>query len=171
MADYTKLPRRLHILRALTDHLRTITPANGYQHDLSAAVFRGRTAFGSGDPVPMLSILQSPRNEAPIPAPGQGGAQPGGLDLLLQGFVADDFEHPTDPAELLLADVKLALGRLKEKVAQAPRMHWQGIEGLVIDEGICRPPDEEISAVAFFWLSVRVQYTDNVKDPYAVPAA
>lgn len=171
MADYSKMPRRLHILRALTDHLRTITPENGYQHDLSGAVFRGRASFGNGDPIPMLSILQSPRNEAPIPTPGQGGGQHGGLDLLLQGFVADDFDHPTDPAELLLADVKLALGRLKEKIAQARRMHWEGIEGLEVDQGVCRPPSEEISAVAFFWLSVRVQYTDNTKDPYAVPAA
>lgn len=171
MADYTKMPRRLYILRALTDHLRTITPANGYQHDLSEAVFRGRSQFGSGDPIPMLSILQSPRNEEPLPTPGQGTGHHGPLELLLQGFVGDDFDHPTDPAEMLLADVKLALGRLKDKIALAPKMHWHGIEGIEIDQGVCRPPDGEISAVAFFWLSVRLQYTDNVADPYAVPAA
>lgn len=171
MADYTKMPRRLHILRALTDHLRTITPDNGYQHDLSGAVFRGRAAFGSGDPIPMVSILQSPRNDPPTPTPGHGQGQYGGLDLLIQGFAADDHEHPTDPAELLLADVKMALGELKEKIQAAKRMHWQGIEGIEVENGICRPPNEEISAVAFFWLSIRVMYTDNLKDPYAIPSA
>lgn len=170
MPDYDKLPRRLHVLRTLTDHLRTITPDNGYQHDLSEAVFRGRQQFGSGDPIPMVSILQSPRNEPPLQSPGQGTVQHGPLDLLLQGFVADDHEHPTDPAELLLADVKLALGELRDRIAKAPRMHWEGIEDLEFDQGICRPPDAEISSLAFFWLSVRLSFTDNARDPYVIPS-
>lgn len=171
MPDYAKVPRRLHVLRALTDHLRTVTPENGYQFDLSAAVFRGRNHFGHDDPLPMVSLLQSPRNPDALPAPGHGTAQHGPLELLVQGFAVDDPVHPTDPAEVLLADVKMALGRLKARIAQARNLHWEGIERLEFDQGICRPPDDEIASVAFFWLSVQVYYTDNVKDPYAVPAA
>ncbi|MCE8012891.1 hypothetical protein [Billgrantia desiderata] len=171
MPDYAKIPRRLHVLRALTDHLRTIAPDNGYQFDLSGAVFRGRNHFGDGDPLPMVSILQSPRPLEGLPPPGNSAVHHGPLELLVQGFAVDDPEHPTDPAEVLMADVKQALGELVKRIRDSRNMAWEGITRVSIGPGICRPPDGEISSVAYFWLSVTVEFTENATDPYAVPAA
>lgn len=171
MPDYDPLPLRLRVQRALTDRLRTITVANGYQHDLDSAVFRGRQRFGSGDPLPMLALLQAPQQDEPSqPTPGKH-AYYRTMDLLLQGFAVEDHEHPTDPAEMLLADVMKCLGTIPGEISAARNMHWNGITELVVGPGICRPPDEEISSVAYFWLSMGVKFAENMKDPYAVPAA
>ena len=99
-------PFRLRVLKALTATLETISTANGYQHDLNGKVFRGRAVFGNSDPLPMISILEaiSPQSESGMaPTDGQ---QIENWELLIQGFVEDDEQNPTDPAYYLLADVK-----------------------------------------------------------------
>jgi len=169
MADDT-IPKRLRILRALTEKLTEITPTNGYQTNVSENVYRGRARFGEGDPVPMIAILQSPRTLDIPPSPGAGAIRKTPLELLIQGFCVDDFQHPTDPAEVMMADTKRCLAEIIAALGKRPYV-WNEIETLSIGPGVCRPPDEEISAVAYFWLSVTIEFTENVTDPYAVPAA
>lgn len=165
------LPTRLRIQRAMSAVLESITPANGYEFDLEGKVFRGRHRFGDKDPIPMISIL-----EAPIPidqrnASDDGAQSTGKWELTIQGFVQDDFANPTDPAHMLMAAVKK---RLAEERAKA---NWDRPEdgifglgrdviGMYIGGGVVRPPDE-ISAMAYFWLTVTLDISEDLADPYA----
>ena len=76
---------------------------------------------------------------------------------------------PTDPAHLLLAEVKKVLA--KERL----KMDWdkpeQGILGLgrnvialYIEPGVVRPADE-LSSKAYFWLTLRLDIVEDLADP------
>lgn len=178
------ISKRLAALRALTTHLSDeIRIENGYKHDLSNAVFRGRLAFATGDddnpgdPLPMVSILENPN---PDRFPQRAGYEDQGdsvqrdkWTLNVQGWVEDDPLNPTDPAYELMADVKKALYAL---IAQHhpeqgiggihPNYCLDGlINGLEFEAGTVRPPDE-LSSKAFFWMRVILDFAENVKDPY-----
>lgn len=163
MAD----PTRLRILKALTSALESITPANGYRHDLSGKVFRGRDIFGYKDPLPMVAILEQIEEQEQQPAPRAGGTAHGPWTLQLQGFVADDRDNPTDPAHYLMAEVKQRL--IEERL----RDHQRDILGmgkviteLRLSQGVVRPADE-ISDKAYFWLRVTLGVVENLNEPYA----
>lgn len=153
---------RLNVLIALTDLLKTITPANGYTHDLSTSVFRGRDRFGDEAPDTMLSILEAPR-----PDPGR---EIGDLDrarnerwtLLVQGWCPDDSTNPTDPVYELMEDVECCLRQVTAEKSgghpEYPEHYLLGnrITGLTFGPGVVRPPTEGISAKAFFYLPVQL---------------
>lgn len=160
--------KRLTILKALSAHLETITVANGYQHDLAGSVYRGRAAFGDDTPLPCLSILE-PLNPDRDPRPaGAGIVQKEEWVLLIQGWVDDDEDNPTDPAHNLMADVKKALGQvMRDTYPTANPVYMLGgvIESLRIEPGTVRPPDEN-SARAYFYLRAVVGVTEDLDDPY-----
>lgn len=179
-----KISKRLACLRALTSHLADeITIENGYNHDLTGKVFRGRMYFSGadvedgGDPLPMVSILESPN---PDRFPNRAGDEDGvwidqrdNWTLLVQGWVEDDKENPTDPAYELMADVKKALGLLIRE--RSPQEGFGGVHpnymlgnliaGLSYESGTVRPPDEQ-SDKAFFWMRVILEFVESVDDPY-----
>lgn len=159
------IPLRLRVLRALTDTIKTVTPANGYTHDLSSAVFRGRAVFGETDPVPMVSILEDPQQ--PPSDNTRGSAVSSEWNLIVQGFAEDDFEHPTDPAHFLMAEVKkaLALERNRGDGYNIFALNDR-VERMSIGAGVVRPPDE-ISAKAYFWLTLTVHLVEDLQNPYA----
>lgn len=184
----TSAPFRLLIQQRLTDALKEITPGNGYINDLTddpdkgPRVVRGRSMFGDNDPLPLVSILQPPHPTDPFDAPI--GATARGLDwvLLVQGFVEDDADNPTDPAEILMADVKQRLGKLVEAGAPSAskndnilglggsasvdvRGTGNAILSLTIGNGSARPSDE-LSSKAYFWLLLVVKITENTTKPY-----
>lgn len=161
-------PLKLYVTKRITDVLKEITVANGYKHDLSTSVFRGRALYGEGDPVPMLSILEVPIPIDQLPSPST--LSKGGWELMVQGFAEDNRENPTDPAQLLLADTKQRLAIEKGKE------HWDrpqdgifGLGGIVdkmyIGTGVVRPADE-ISAKAYFWLTLTLELVEDLADPY-----
>lgn len=163
-------PVRLEVEKRLTAVLEEIMVVNGYQHDLSGSVYRGRLYFGDETPLPMMSILEPPITMDQLPTPKDSTAQVGPWELVLQGYVTDDRDNPTDPAHILLADVKKRLALEKTKT------NWnteeEGIFGLgrtVIDlyigVGVVRPPDE-ISAVAYFWLPITLDIAEDFIEPY-----
>lgn len=161
-------PFRLQVLKALTAAFEEITPANGYAHDLSGKVFRGRTSFGEDDPIPMVCILEAIEQEQPgtVSMPNAAGMSNGPWVLLIQGFVDDDPQNPTDPAHILMADVK------KRLAAERPRERQHNILGmggrvheLKISPGVVRPPDD-ISGKAYFWLRITLGMVENLSDPY-----
>lgn len=161
-------PFRLRVLKALTDSLKQITPANGYQHDLSAGVFRGRELFGENDPIPMVSILEAVDEFDQSMSPRGGEGSSGPWPLLIQGFVDDDLENPTDPAHHLMAEVKRQL--VVER--QRARDYRDGILGLAgqvdalnFSAGVVRPPDG-ISGKAYFWLRVDLTLVEDLLNPY-----
>lgn len=161
-------PFRLTVLKALTAALEQITVANGYQHDLTGRVFRGRMLFTQHDPIPLLSIIEPPGSpddpEVPADTSGRFTKHP----LLIQGFVADDPVNPTDPAYYLLADVQKCLaserarGRGYDILGLGERLM-----GLQIGRGVVRPPDAVVSGDAFFWLPVTLEYAEDLKNPFA----
>lgn len=163
-------PIRLRVLKALTAALEEIDGTNGYQHDLSGRVFRGRRVFGVSDPIPMISILEAPIPLDQLPNPADSSDQKGQWELVVQGFVKDDHENPTDPAHALMAEVKTRLA-LEKRKADWDRPE-QGIFGLgrdvtemYIGAGVVRPPDE-VSEKAYFWLQVTLAIVEDMADPY-----
>ena len=112
-------PFRLQVMKAVTERLKTITPANGYMHDLSdftdqagrtvTRVSRGRLNFGASDEVPFLAVLEDPRAIDANNAKDETPVAANKMRLLIQGFVEDDKDHPLDPAYHLSADAISAL--------------------------------------------------------------
>lgn len=179
------VPFRLRLGRAVTDTLKTITPANGFTHNMAdfdpgdgsptaARVFRGRAWFGDQDPMPMLSVLENPNPADELVAPVVDSTT-GAYDwnLLIQGFVADDPQSPTDPAYLLEQEVRIVLGR--EKRRTKPGSHitdpfgastWNipgcGVYDMTISPGVIRPADD-VSANAYFWLPVRLRIVEALE--------
>jgi hypothetical protein len=158
--------KRLRILKALSTQLSTITVVNGYQHDI-ANVFRGRTVFGDSDRVPLISILEYPRPDFKNIEAGYIGARKkvDDWDILLQGFVKDDKDNPTDPAHLLLADVKKCLS-LVTKSTESAYLLGGLLTDIANDGGIVRPPDD-LSYKAHFYLRVVLKFVEREDDPYA----
>lgn len=181
----TDIPFPIRALQALTAALKEITPTNGYDHDLSdftdddgvtvARVFRGRAWFGDGDPIPMLSILEGrdPADEVAEP-PLETASGEYDWPLIVQGFVQDDPLNPTDPARLLLADVRRRLAQ--EVKRKRPGTHQLDPLGLGVGKnritkfrfgpGVARPADD-VSDKAYFWLSVTLRVFDNPEHPFA----
>jgi len=175
MAD----PFRLRVLKALTDHLKTITPANGYVSNLadftaadglaSPRVFRGRDSFGDSDELPFVSILEDFRpDEQQLGTPGTTGAA-GEWRLLIQGFVKDDRTNPTDPAYILAADVLKALVQ-----ARKDRYDILGfgsampcVADLRFKQPVVRPADNEVSSTSFFFITVTLKLAENLENPFA----
>jgi len=172
-------PFRLRVLDALTERLRSVTPAAGYRHDLSNSVYRGRSVYGPDDLVDgfLVSILEAPLPDTPMPAPNGSGEWVGPWELFIQGFIDDDHDHPTDPAHFLMADVKKALAverkRMREKApgSSAPKNNLLGMNGRVteLSIGACvvRPAEEHVSELANFLLSISLTIAENMDDPYA----
>lgn len=160
-------PFRLRVLKALTAALGEITVANGYTADLAGKVFRGRDVFGASDPLPMLSILESIDEKDQKMSPLAGTAVTGPWQLLIQGWVADDEDNPTDPSHYLLADVKKRLIQERSKVRGYEIL---GMGGMITDikfsTGVVRPADE-VSSKAYFWLKLELVLVEDLADPYA----
>lgn len=184
------LPFRLRLMYAISDALAEITPANGYVSDLSpydpgdgsplGRVFRGRAWFGDSDPLPMVSILEGSTPADPVedePYETQSGEYE--LTLIVQGFVNDDPVHPTDPAYVLMADVRrrLALERKRRLPSTSGRngidpfgLWTTTVKSRIVDirvgPGVVRPADD-LSAKAYFWLSLKIRMVDHADAPYA----
>lgn len=163
-------PIRLEVHKRLTDALKQISIANGYATDLNEQVYRGRLVFGSETLLPALAILEVPIPLDQLPPPSGSPTFTGQWELMVQGWVEDDRENPTDPAHVLMADVKKVLA------AERRKMDWDkpedGIFGLgrnvtamYIGAGVVRPP-EEVSAKAYFWLTVTLDLVEDMEDPY-----
>lgn len=165
-------PFRLRVHKALTvvlegavytDYRGTVTPMTG-------RVKRGRAVFGEETPVPLLSILESPIPQDPDRPPVRGTTFQGDWELVVQGFVPDDEDNPTDPAHILMAEVKKVLA---EEKAKSNLEHGStgilGFDGLVDDlyigPGVVRPPDE-LSDKAYFWLTLTLKVIEDYRAPY-----
>lgn len=175
MADTQQDPIRLRIGKAISDALREITPENGYKTNLddrakwdAGQVFRGRLTFGDDDPLPMVSIL-----EVPQPAEQQKSGQMnpntlGPWELIIQGFTDDDEVNPTDPAHVLMADVKqrIAQEKIKKQRGDHNLFGIKAISDIQLSPGVVRPPDDA-SAKAYFWLLLTVILVEDNAHPYA----
>jgi hypothetical protein len=160
---------RLTILKDLTALLQGITLANGYQHDLSTSVFRGRMSFSDDTALPCVSILEPLNPDREPLVTDQGMRQKDNWVLLIQGWVEDDHENPTDPAHLLMADVKKRLAlAMQTDLSHIPNpLYMLGgkVVGVYVEPGTVRPADEN-SVRAFFFLRIVLQVVEHLDDPY-----
>lgn len=172
-------PFRVRILEALTGHLQTIVrvanPSVDYAWSLApdadfpaGRVLRGRSNYGRSDPIPMLAINEDPRNLEHIAAPWESGVSKSEWSLLIQGWVEDDPDHPTDPAHFLLADTRAKLIDLR-----SDRRNILGfghkrpmIEDILVAQGTVQPPDD-YSEKPYFWLPVTLCLVEDLADAFA----
>lgn len=171
--------KRLLTMKAISEFLaREITTDNGYQHDLTAKVFRGRLHYGANDPLPCLSILDNPDPDRFPKLTGWHDQNSAGVSLedwtiLVQGWAEDDKVNPTDTAFNLMADVRKALAKVLQE--EDPRLgrpenpdykFGDLIEGMTMEPGVVRPPQEGVSSRAFFWFRIHLKFVENQDDPY-----
>lgn len=164
-------PKKLDVMLALTDHLAGMTEAGGYGYDMAGRVYRGRTEFGDETAVPALSILEAPRQPEGLDVGELRSLREESWSLLLQGWVADDKDNPTDPAYWLEAYVMKRLGevvaeRNGQPLYQTAYLLGRRITGLVIGPSVVRPPQRELSDKAFFYTPLVVTLAVDVTDPF-----
>jgi hypothetical protein len=169
-------PFRLRLLKAITDQLKTVTIANGYDNDLSdysdengilrERVFRGRTMFGESDPIPLVSILEDPRVPDGSSTGASGGKTISKLRLLIQGFVSDDIAHPTDNAVYLSADCIEALVAAKRDKTNILGMGGR-VTAMVCGTPVHRPADNEVSDTCYFLFGLTLTITEDLENPRA----
>lgn len=169
--------KRLEVLKRLTTFLqREVAKANGYKHDLDQAVFRGRMYTTKNDPLPMVTVLENiDPDRYPQRAGGENEHARTAEDwvLLVQGWTENDPINPTDPAYELMADVRKALATICKRrgpLEPGPENpdHYLGglIAGMTMEPGIARPPIEQVSEKAFFWMRIAIKFVENPNDPY-----
>ena len=172
---------RLRVMKGLTETLQRITPANGYEHDLSnftdsvgrpaARVFRGRDFFGENDPLPMLSILEDPRAEPPFNGPSTSSKGQNTFRVLIQGFVEDDKDNPLDAAYALSAEVARALVEAKQSpegiLSLNKQMRAPCVMAMSIGQPVHRPGRDEISDHAYFLVGVTLLLAEDLETPFA----
>jgi hypothetical protein len=137
-------------------------------------VFRGKTVYApDSSPLPMLSILESGRPDSGVFAGSGKYAYSETWDILLQGFAQNDTANPTDPAYFLCAAVQ---ERLVSVIQMNPRtglgvdpvaFRLGGvITDLLIGPSVVRPPDNQVSSTAFFYLPLRAVFQTDNTQPY-----
>ncbi len=162
-------PLRLEIQKRLSTLLETITVANGFKQTVDKC-YRGRIIFGDETKVPCLSILESPIPLDQIESPKGATESAGTWELVVQGWVVDDKTNPTDPAHVLMADVKKVLATERKKVQSQHDLGGilgldRGVRDLYIGAGVVRPPDD-ISSKAYFWLTMTLDIVEDLEEPY-----
>lgn len=172
------IPFRLKVLQSLTAALKEITPANGYESDLSdfadsagrfaERVYRGRDVFGASDGLPFISILEDFRANPLDHASGGDTGAKSDWKLLIQGFVRDDPVHRTDPAYVLAADVQKALIKIRKDKYNILGLGetLPCVTGLKMEAPVVRPADGEVSSTSYFFLSLTLTLVEDVENPF-----
>jgi hypothetical protein len=175
----TRVSTRLHLLQALQLQLEGITEFNGYDFDLSGKVLRGRTLITVTQPdeckcgLPCLSIVESPRPDFSIYAGEDDVFRKDTWVLLIQGLVLDEKQtmQPSDKAYELAAAVEERLSRINAVNATNgddlyPDEKIPLINKLQIAPPVIRAPDGQVSALAFFFMPIRLEVAVDSRSPY-----
>jgi hypothetical protein len=158
--------QKLQVLKALTTLIEgtSVTPYTDITlpATLAGLVFRGRHRFADNDPPTMVSILEAPR-PGPTNFTGENEARKEDWLLLVQGWCPDDKRNPTDPIYSLLDDVERRLVRVIQRRgsdggAKYAEHYMLGnlVTSFRAGPGVVRPPTENVSSRAFFYLPVQV---------------
>ncbi|MGI4850420.1 MAG: hypothetical protein ACRYGR_00520 [Janthinobacterium lividum] len=183
------VPKDLRILLAVKNQLASITVANGYQQDVSPdQIYIGKAVFGANVPLPALTILESNRPDGPDEYGSLKQGQTVSLKLTVQGWATDVEEDSNDTVPLralytLKADVMKCLARtIKESgpraVYPAEKLFGRDAQGQYLVASVTLGPgfvratsavsqgNTVVTGQASFYLSVTIEYTLNVTDPY-----
>lgn len=172
----TTTPTRLLILQRLQTVIETATPGQTIDaFNLTGKVFRGRMLIGEEiKPLPAVSLIEAPQTDAN--AVFTRDYQQGRKDmwnLFVQGIIQDDPKHPCDAAYHLCAAVESRLARItavdnSSGNALYPQDYLLGnlISDFEIMAPVVRPPEQNVSGSAFFFLPLRVGVAVPVGTPY-----
>jgi hypothetical protein len=164
-------------LRRLTAHLEAVAytsevPGFG-DMTLDGKVFRGRTVFGDEVVPPFLAILEAPRQ---LITEGRGESKTTlkyDWKLLIHGFAPDYKKHPTDPAYELAAHVEARMARLiaQERSGAGPTYPDEFklgriVEDILFTNPIVRPPDNDVSDTAYFYMPVTLEFVTDMVSPF-----
>lgn len=169
MADSLKL----RILKSLTLQLANVLVSDGGA-PVGPNVYRGRAQFGDETPLPALNILESPKPDIAITAAENGIVHREDWLLFVQGWIhATDPNQPCDDAYNFMACTELELSKIIAVDKNSGEPQYPGvylidnlIAGLSIGPGVCRPPQEGVSASSFFYLPVNVTLTTDCSKPF-----
>lgn len=168
------VPTRLVVLQRLCALLEPVTyEYTGQTFSLDGAVFRGRQLIGEeSKPLPVISILEAARPDVPQYAAEEQQRMTDRWQLLITGMCQNDLLNPTEPAYFFSAAV---LQRVSRIIAVKPNGNpkypedfhlGELITGCEISPPVVRPPDDKASAVAFFFLPIRVGIATEFAEPY-----
>lgn len=178
------ISNKLNILKRLTTHLQAITPdwtdlpapMQGIvcPYNLSQSVYRGRLLFGKEVALPYLSIFEPVEQAEPLSPDFNVPIEKEDWLVLIQGFVADDRDNPTDPAYDLLAWVQMRLARLtlqKSNGAQGGVYPNEYLLGRLISRvqfhiPIVRPGRDTVSDKAYFYLPLTLGNVTDLSMPF-----
>lgn len=159
-------PKRLRILQALSTILEGITVNNGYGVDVKG-VYRGRAVFGANTPLPAISLIEPNKTDYGDFADENLMVRKDKWLVLVQGWVEDDPENPTDPAYRLAAAIEKRLSDVNNpKIPGSFRLRGL-ISGLTMAQPVCRPPEDAISSKAFCFLPIIIGLESDLTNPYA----
>lgn len=175
--------KQLVIMQRLTTLIEGITPANGYDYDLTGRVYRGKSVFGANETVPFISILESLR---PDPTPLEAGPErmirEEDWELLIQGWAKTNEAFPTDDLYNLKGALEKRLSRIVARDAAGNpafpddyRLGRDGtgprsglVTGARIGPGVVRAATPQTGGVAALYLPMIIRYKANVSDPWAL---
>ena len=168
-------PLRLAVLKKITALLETVTVANGYLYDLTGCVFRGRTAFGDNDPIPLISLLEGDSPEVVNLAGANRTQRERQWSIILQGWVENDHKNPSDPAYYLAAEVERCLGQItavnRLGDAEVPEWYYLGgdlkVTSFAIGAPVIRPPTEGVEKHATFYMPLLIGLAEKAGEPYS----
>lgn len=168
-------PFRLQVLKAICERIRTISPGDGFQNDLSGSdrVVRGRLFIGDDEPLPMVAVNEPPPVIAQMKMRPRAPVSGGEWDILIQGWAEDDAINPCDPAYVLSAEVRMVLARELTRPSGRPaanRGHdyfgfGARIDELQIGAPVVRPPDNT-SRTACFYLLLTMKIVEDMSAPF-----
>lgn len=171
-------PFRLKCLIALTDIIKSVTPANGYQMDLSdeadgaKRVQRGRLIVGDDDPSTLVTIIEPPTAVEPQQTGPDNTGRATEWDILIQGWAKNDKDNEAaDLAYVLAADVTKALAaeKQKTKTGRPGVPDLLGMGGKVIDIRIGTSvvrPTEDLTDYGVFFLILTLKISEDMANPF-----
>ena len=159
--------KRLAMLKELTTLLEGITPANGFAHDLTANVYRGRFSFGTEVAgANMVSIIEAPEQLEPDHVTDSRVRK---VDLKIQiwGVTASQgsTKNPSDEAYALLANVVERLSLINDPLALEYFLGGLLVSPLAMDTGVVRCPEEGICKTPFFVANLVLTYVEDLMAP------
>ncbi len=171
------IPTRLLVVQRLCTLLEEIQ-FDGTTLDLTGKVTRGRNIIGDEvkptvlNPV-VLNVLEAPRPDFATYSGEDAFMRKDSMILMIQGRAMDDKLLPGDSAYYLAAAVEQRLSRVmavnqRSGMPKYPEHHLLGnlITGMEVAPPVVRPPEDKVSAWAFFFLVLRVGIAVDISEPY-----
>ena len=176
----TILPTRLAILSALCDVLANPTPGDTNDTYGIIPIYRGRAILGEDIKVslPCCAVIESPISDPGVQYVGDDEEmRKDKLTLLIQGRCVDTLSdsadgsvQSSDVAYWLEAAIETRLARIQASIRGIgvyPEYRLgKLITGIEIGAPVVRPPEQKLSATAFFFLPVRVGIAKQSDQPY-----